>query len=360
MPRGCEVCGRLPTRSMPSSSAAVLALSPALVAATLVLPASLRDSPWSFAATASAAPLPLLRQPFALRRAVCRASFADIEFAFQEEEEAEAEQRAAEDPMLALEASLTDRPATNLTVAELQSQLKQMGQRHTGTKAELIERVQLMQRKKALGLPVHDMQVKRADDMRWYMLQTANGFERSVERTINMAIKAQRLEDKIERVWVPILEGETSVRESSVMPSYIFVRMQMSSSLHFLISEMQFVINFVGADRGGRSMSGQMVGNRGFVRPMPMTDEAFEKILALTRAKLPKSPEEEAEAAAAAAFALDEIVEVTEGPFKGMQGPVIALSDDADELTLALTVMGRDTPVTLQAEHCDRVDDVPT
>ena len=42
------------------------------------------------------------------------------------------------------------------------------------------------------------MQVKREDGMQWYMLQTANGFERAVERTINMMIKAQRLESKIE------------------------------------------------------------------------------------------------------------------------------------------------------------------
>ena len=100
--------------------------------------------------------------------------------------------------MVVMEAALSDTPADNLTVAELQHQLKTLGQRHTGTKAQLIERVQLMQRKKALGLPIVDMQVKRHDEMQWYMLQTANGFERAVERTINMMIKAQRLESKIE------------------------------------------------------------------------------------------------------------------------------------------------------------------
>ena len=47
-------------------------------------------------------------------------------------------------------------------------------------------------------------------------------------------------------------------RDASVMPSYIFVRMHMSASLHFLISDFQYVISFVGADRGGRSMSGQV------------------------------------------------------------------------------------------------------
>ena len=288
--------------------------------------------------------------------AVLAESTFDFEFVDDDEEE----ELEADDPMEEMENALSDQPAANMTVSELQAQLKQLGQRHTGTKKDLIERVQLMQRKKALGLPIHDMQVKRTEDMRWYMLQTANGFERAVERTITMMIKAQRLESKIERVWVPILEGETSVRENSVMPSYIFIRMRMSAALHFLISDMQYVINFVGADRGGRSTSGQMVGNRGFVRPMPLTDEAFLKIVQLTKVKAPQHAAADgadgADAPPEPAFKLDDIVEVSEGPFKGMQGPIVAVADSGAELTLALTVMGRDTPVTLPVEHCVGLD----
>ena len=48
----------------------------------------------------------------------------------------------------------------------------------------------------------------------------------------------------IGRVFVPIEEGATSVRENSVMPSYIFVRMEMNPRLYFLITQLQYVINF--------------------------------------------------------------------------------------------------------------------
>jgi len=292
-----------------------------------------------------------------------------FEFAFDDEEDDEEDEEEAEltpaqaakkradaaelDPGI----MLTDRPAENLTMPELQAQLRQLGQRHTGKKAELIERVQLMQRKRALGLPIHDMQVQQVEESEWYMLQTANGFERAVERTLNLNIAAQGLEDKIERVWVPILEGETSVRDSSVMPSYIFIKMRMDANLHFLITDMQYVINFVGADRGGRSMGGQMAGNRGFVRPMPVTEEAYQKALALTRAKLP-SPAEESDSDGPD-FVENDVVEVTEGPFKGMQGPVLSVDADEETLTLALTVMGRDTPVQVPLAYADKVGDAP-
>ena len=139
-------------------------------------------------------PLPLVHR---CTSPVCASSQDSLEYAFAFEED-EDDVEEDDDPMVAMEGALTDRPASNLTVAELQAQLKQLGQRHTGTKNELMERIQLMQRKRALGLPIHDMQVKREDGMQWYMLQTANGFERAVERTINMMIKAQRLESKIE------------------------------------------------------------------------------------------------------------------------------------------------------------------
>ena len=43
------------------------------------------------------------------------------------------------------------------------------------------------------------------------------------------------------------------------------------------------------------------------------------------------------------AFAIDEIVAVLEGPFKGMSGPVLEYDEAEDSLTLALSVMGRDT-----------------
>ena len=78
----------------------------------------------------------------------------------------------------------------------------------------------------------------------------------------------------------------------------------------------------------------------------------------LTRAKTPQpGDEEEAEEEEEGGdrFALDEVLEVLEGPFKGMQGPVVSLADK--EVTLALSVMGRETPVSLPRTHCTRPED---
>ena len=302
-----------------------------------------------------------LAYDFSAKRLGTPALKFDLELPDDDEDEDKADEdnsALAEDEY---EINISQTPAVNMTVEQLRTQLKMVGQKSSGTKKELVERVQMLQRRHALNLPVHDLQVQNQEEFRWYMLQTANGFERAVERTINMAVVAQRLTNKIERVFVPVLEGETSVRESSVMPQYIFVRMRMDPKLHFFITNMQYVINFVGADRGGRSAAGQMAGNRGFVRPMPMTDEAFEKIVALTRAKtMPTADEGAVGKVDVSSIAIADVVEVCEGPFKGMQGPVLErspLEGEANEqaLTLVLSVMGRDTPVTVPERHCAKI-----
>ena len=111
-----------------------------------------------------------------------------------------------------------------------------------------------------------DLQVHRDTEFHWYMLQTANGFENAVKNTIAQRIAVdKRLQLSINETFVPLMQGETSVRESSVMPSYIFLRMKMDKFLHQMISEIQYVVAFVGGDHGGRSAAGNMLGTRGFV-----------------------------------------------------------------------------------------------
>ena len=167
-------------------------LSVASLVAALLLPPTLRPPPLQLQRIPTAVPLATAASAAPARCHPPRLALQDsvIQFDFDDEEEEEDDDDAE---MIAMEGQLTANPAQNMTVSELQAQLKQLGQRHSGTKAQLIERVQLMQRKRALGLPINDMQVKKQEDMDWYMLQTANGFERSVERCARVLHRAHEL-----------------------------------------------------------------------------------------------------------------------------------------------------------------------
>ena len=272
-------------------------------------------------------------------------------------------------------------PMANKTVAVLKAECKTLGLRRTGSKPMLIDRLEQAHRRLERGIPIIDNEVQKTGSIDWYMLQTANGFEGSVARTMRQAI-AGPLKGDVEKVFIPLLEGETTVRDNSVMPSYIFVRMRMNKNLYQVVSNMNYVINFVGADYGGRSLNGQMRGSRGFVKPMPLTDEAFENIITLTKQKRGDDGKllgafagggAAGAAPAVATFEADDMVQVTEGPFKGLQGPVLAAATDADAdadadggaeaeaeaeaemVRVALSIMGRETAVKLPARHLVRL-----
>lgn len=85
---------------------------------------------------------------------------------------------------------------------------------------------------------------------------------------------------------------------------------------------------------------------------MPVTDEAFEDVVKLTKQSLSAAEESGGDA-----VAVDEVMSVLEGPFKGLQGPVLEVDSSSETLTLALTVMGRDTPVELPMRHVVKVVD---
>ena len=118
----------------------------------------------------------------------------EFDFAQDEDEDDEDEAMAiaGDNPVLKIDA--------NASVAELKEQLKTFGLRTTGSRPQLLERLEQIQRKIKKGLPVSEQEVLPSNELRWYMVQTANGFERAVERTIGQVIDAQNMQDDIEKV----------------------------------------------------------------------------------------------------------------------------------------------------------------
>ena len=137
--------------------------------------------------------------PRALAPTLQAADFAGLEFAYVSESHDDEYPEFDEDETLDLggfgkEPSL---PLANMTVAALQAELKLLGLRSTGRKADLIERIENARRKKAAGVPVHALEVHQDRELKWYMVQTANGFEKTVSTTIRQSVEVQaRLEKR--------------------------------------------------------------------------------------------------------------------------------------------------------------------
>jgi len=300
-----------------------------------------------FAGTRAA--VPTVRRVGVSPRAQYDIDFSEVDYVDDDEEDDEVYAVKREARMDKARESMPT--IANMTVPDLKLELRRLGLKMSGRKSELVERLTNVRRKISQGLPTSETEVQRDTEAKWYMLQTANGFEGTVERTLSQAIKVQGMGKDIDQIFLPILHGATSVRDSSVMPSYLLIHMRMNRELHEFVSGITYVVNFVGADHGGRSRAGGLDGTRGFVWPRPLSQGQYESIIQLTMAK---QPGEEGEASQAG-LAVGELVEVVSGPFKGMRGAVLEVG--AEELcSVSLTVMGRQTSVQVPVRHCVPLD----
>ena len=105
---------------------------------------------------------------------------------------------------------------------------------------------------------------------RWYAVQVASSCEKKVKATLEQRAVTLGVSNRILEIEIPETpavkikkDGSRQSTEEKVFPGYVLVRMVLDEDTMMAVRSTPNVINFVGADRGGRSVSGQMVGNRG-------------------------------------------------------------------------------------------------
>ena len=168
---------------------------------------------------------------------------------------------------------------------------------------------------------------------RWYSVSVLSNFEKKVAEQIKTAVTDAGLEEEIDEVLVPTEEvievrrGKKVTSERRFMPGYVLVHMEMSSRGYHLISSINRVTGFLGAQG----------------KPMPMRDDEVNAILH-------RSGEGGAEVAPRNLIRFDvgEKVNVTDGPFEGFSGMVEEVDEAHNRLKVTVSIFGRATPVELE------------
>lgn len=163
---------------------------------------------------------------------------------------------------------------------------------------------------------------------RWYVVHTYTGYENKVKATIEKAIEIRNLSHLIFDVKVPVIptvttnsKGEEKIVEEKKFPSYVFVKMIMNDESWHVIRNISGVTGFVGPGS----------------RPVPLTEE---EALAI----------EIEEAAAVDAFQIGDEVEIIDGFLTGHTGKISEISEDSSEVTVIVSSIGREMPVSLDAK----------
>ncbi|MEM9065815.1 MAG: transcription termination/antitermination protein NusG [Planctomycetota bacterium] len=187
----------------------------------------------------------------------------------------------------------------------------------------------------------------RRGDMDWFVLRVASNKENSVRETLLRKVQIEGMEHYIGRILVPtektktIKGGKQKITETKLYPGYVFVEMQLEDDgripqdVFFLIKETTGV--------------GDFVGTAG--RPTPMQEHEIERMLLDSR-----KPDDEP--TIRLTFEKGEAVTITEGPFEGYEGTVDELNPEKGEVTVLVTIFGRQAPINLEEWQIAKADEV--
>ena len=171
-------------------------------------------------------------------------------------------------------------------------------------------------------------------DSKWYAVQTYSGHENKVQKLIQHQILEQgsaRETNEIRDVIVPtqdvveIRNGKRVTVTKRLYPGYVLVSMDLNERTMHVVNNIQGVIKFVGTGK----------------TPQPLHEEEINKILGVEIEREDEGTEEDIP------FHVDQVVEVTQGPFSDFSGTVKEIYADKGKVKVEVSLFGRPTSVEL-------------
>lgn len=178
---------------------------------------------------------------------------------------------------------------------------------------------------------------KRYDDKKsWYAVHTYAGYEEQAAEQIRQRMAGVEMADKIFEVIVPkekmiqVKNGKRKVVEQKIFPGYIIVEMKLTEDAWYIIRNTPGVTGFVGAG----------------TEPTPLSNKEVAKIKKRMGAD---EPQQEID------LAIGEVVNITDGPFKGFDGSVSEIDRSKGTIKVLVSMFGRDTSVELDALQVKKI-----
>jgi transcription termination/antitermination protein NusG len=178
---------------------------------------------------------------------------------------------------------------------------------------------------------------KRYDaSKQWYAIHTYSGYEEKVAESIRQRADSLDMKDKIFQVLVPkekmieVKNGKRKVVEKRIFQGYVLVQMKMSEDAWYIVRNTPSVTGFVGSGS----------------EPTPVSDDEMEKIMKRMGREEPKHKID---------YNVGEVVNITDGPFKGFDGTISEIDAAKGKLKVLVNMFGRETPVELDSLQVKRV-----
>jgi len=162
----------------------------------------------------------------------------------------------------------------------------------------------------------------------WYAIHTYAGYENAVARNLKQRIESLGMEDRIFNVLVPtekkikIKSGKRVEEEEKIYPGYVLVDMIVTDDSWFVVRNTPRVTGFVGSG----------------VYPVPLDKKEVDVLFGRMNKEEVKHTID---------LSTDDIVKITDGPFKDLEGKVSEVDDNRGKIKVLVSMFGRETPVEL-------------
>lgn len=164
----------------------------------------------------------------------------------------------------------------------------------------------------------------------WFVIHTYSGYEDQVAEALRQRIDSLDMKDKIFDVVVPkekqieIKNGRRRTVERKIFPGYIMVQMNITEDSWFVVRNTPNVTGFVGTS----------------TTPSPLSEDEVKSIQRRMGIDEPKYSID---------FKIGEVVNITDGPFKGFDGQVNEIDEQKGKIKVLVSMFGRETPVELDS-----------
>ena len=176
-------------------------------------------------------------------------------------------------------------------------------------------------------------------DKKWYVLGVYSGSEYDVERMIMEEVRANDLEDQIERILIPSQKvthkrrGKEYESERKFFPGHLFIKMEMNDATWHLVTNQPRTMELLG----------------GKTKPTPISEAEAGRVIKLHQEGLENNEVK-------IIFTVGEKVKILEGPFATFVGEVENVNANKKRLKVLVTVFKQGTHIELNYDQVEKVE----
>jgi len=169
---------------------------------------------------------------------------------------------------------------------------------------------------------------------KWYVVHTYSGYENKVANDLMTTVENRNLQDMIMEVKVPteivteISENKTKEVEHKIFPGYVFIKMIYTDETWYIVRNIRGCTGFVGPSS----------------KPVPLSDEEVYRLGVESRV-------------VEVNYQLGDSVRIIDGPLEDFIGIVDELDVDNNYVRVTISMFGRETPVELELNQAELVED---